>query len=378
MHRRTFLPTLGAAIAAPALTPRDGSQPSDFSALLSAAGVPAFAMVTITNGEARFLHQGMRRRGEPAEVDQQTVFQAASLTKPVFAFVFLALVREGRIELDRPVGSYVELPNLADARAKTITARHLLSHSSGWNNWRNQATDTLTCAFDPGSRWLYSGEGYYFLQRIMEAVTSQPMALVLRQRLFEPLGMSRSSVVGLEALDPHLATGHSLDGEPRAPFGRPLLLALRARLAARGESLDLAREADVHAALRAADPNRAPLPNFLSPNAASSLLTTTADLGRFLSHLLGAGREVTDQMLTPVVRRNEGSRWGLGLGSEAVAGRPVGWQWGDNPGFKNFVAVDPQAGSGVAILTNGDRGARVYERVVRQMTGIDHPAFLYV
>lgn len=378
MDRRTFLPALGATIAAPAFRLRDRSQPPDFSALLSGSGVPAFAMVTVTGGEARYLHQGARRRGESAAVDQQTVFQAASLTKPIFAYAFLTLVREGRIDLDRPVHQYLELPNPADPRARAITARHLLSHSSGWNNWRNQASDTLTCAFDPGSRWLYSGEGYYFLQRLMEQVTSQPMAVVLRQRVFDPLGMRHSSVVGLEALDPRLATGHSLDGEPRTPFGRPLLLALRARLAARGESLELAREADVHAALRASDPNRPPLPNFLSPNAASSLLTTTADLGRFLSHLVGAGRDVASQMLTPTIRRNEAIQWGLGLGLEEIGDRPVGWQWGDNPGFKNFLTVDAQAGTGVAILTNGDRGARVYERVLRQVTGIDHPAFLFV
>jgi hypothetical protein len=68
----------------------------------------------------------------------------------------------------------------------------------------------------------------------------------------------------------------------------------------------------------------------------------------------------------------------MGLVIEHVQGRPVGWQWGDNPGFKNFLAVDVNADSAFAIFTNGDRGARVYERVVRELTGVDHPAFLYV
>jgi CubicO group peptidase (beta-lactamase class C family) len=378
MNRRSFFPVLGAMVAAPSLRLRRAAQPDQWTELLASAKVPSFAMVTVDSRGPAHIHRGVRRRGEAAPVDQDTVFAAASLTKPVFASVFLALVREGRIELDRPLSKYLELPNPADPRAATLTARHLLSHSSGWRNWRNQLTDTLTCTFDPGTRWLYSGEGYYFLQRIMEQVTGQPMAITLRQRLFGPLGMTRSSVVGLEALEPHQATGHSLDGEPRTPFGRPTLLALRTRLAARGAGLEDAREDDVHAAQRAAEPNLPALPNFLSPNAASSLLTSTADLGRFLTFLLGPGRDVAREMVTPQVRRNEAIQWGLGLGIEQVNGRPVGWQWGDNPGFKNFVVLDLEAGSGLAIFTNGDRGARVYERVVRGVTGVDHPAFLYV
>lgn len=378
MNRRTFLPALGALVSAPTLRIRHTPQPDPWTELLGASGVPAFALVTVNARGVAFQHRGVRRRGENTPVDQDTVFQAASLTKPVFAVAFLRLVREGRIALDRPVAQYLDLPDTSDPRSATITARHLLSHSSGWRNWRNQSSDTLTCAFDPGTRWLYSGEGYYFLQRVMERVTGRSMAATLRELVLAPLGMTRSSVVGLESLEPHQATGHNLDGEPRVPFGRAALVELRKRLATRNESLEAAREEDVHAAYRAAEPNTPLLPNYLAPNAAASLLTTTADMGRFLTYLLGPGRDVAREMTTPQVRRNAAIEWGLGLGIERIEGRPVGWQWGDNPGFKNFFAVDPVGGSGVAIFTNGDRGARVYERVVRGVTGTDHPAFLYV
>ncbi len=311
-------------------------------------------------------------------MDHDTVYQAASLTKPLFALVVMQLVREKSLELDRPVHEYLALPNADDPRARSITARHLLSHSSGWRNWRNRATDALTCDFDPGSRWSYSGEGYYFLQRIVERVTGTPIAQLMRERLFTPLGMTRSSLVGLESLDPHLATGHGIDGSPRAVFMRPTLLALRARMAERQLPLDAAREEDVHATLQSAQPTLPVLPNYLAPNTASSLLTTTADLARALTWMLGDGRSLAREMVTPQVRRNEALQWGLGLGIESVAGRSVGWQWGDNPGFKNFFALDLDGGTGTVALTNGDRGARVYERVIRQVTGVDHPAFLFV
>src|SRR5207237_10645877 len=93
------------------------------------------------------------------------------LRKPVFAFLVLGLVGDGVLDLDRPLGEYLPLPNPADERARTITARHALSHSSGWRNWRFGNDQLLTADFAPGSRFSYSGEGYYFLQRVVEHAT---------------------------------------------------------------------------------------------------------------------------------------------------------------------------------------------------------------
>jgi hypothetical protein len=136
--------------------------------------------------------------------------------------------------------------------------------------------------------------------------------------------------------------------------------------------------------MRVAEPALPVLPNFLAPNAAASLVTTSADFGKFLAHVLQAPRlggmpaAIATQMFAPQVRRNAAVHWGLGVGLETIGGRNVGWQWGDNPGFKNFVYIDLSGGDAAAIFTNGDRGARIYERVLRTMTGIDHPAFIFV
>jgi hypothetical protein len=54
------------------------------------------------------------------------------------------------------------------------------------------------------------------------------------------------------------------------------------------------------------------------------------------------------------------------------------WQWGDNPGFKNFFFASPATAQALVVFTNGDRGARVYERVIRATTGQDRPAFLWL
>jgi CubicO group peptidase (beta-lactamase class C family) len=93
---------------------------------------------------------GVSRAGEADRVTPDTVYAAASLTKTVFAWVFLGLVQEGLVSLDRPVRDYLPLPNPDDARSATITARHLLSHTGGWRNWRN-TRPLLTADFKPGS-----------------------------------------------------------------------------------------------------------------------------------------------------------------------------------------------------------------------------------
>jgi hypothetical protein len=75
---------------------------------------------------------------------------------------------------------------------------------------------------------------------------------------------------------------------------------------------------------------------------------------------------------------NQSLGWGSGIGLEQVAGRKYVWHWGDNPGFKNFIVGEPASGSAIVIFTNGNSGQRVYERVIRARTGVDHPAFLWL
>jgi CubicO group peptidase (beta-lactamase class C family) len=278
----------------------------------------------------------------------------------------------------------LSLPNPEDVRSNTITARHLLSHSGGWRNWRNNTSTALTADFDPGSRWSYSGEGFFFLQRIVEKLTGKSVPLLARERVFEPLGMKRSSMVGLAELEPFQATGHSGRGEVTQPFGRPTLLELRRMMSAKGASLESAKVEDSEQAIKTAEPTLPVLPNFLSPNAAASLLTTAHDFALFLRHLVtarragGAPAAIVNLMMSPQIKCNDAVQWGLGVGLEDLGARRFAWQWGDNPGFKNFFYADPREMKAMAVFTNGDRGARVYERVIRALTGEDHPAFLWL
>jgi CubicO group peptidase (beta-lactamase class C family) len=366
-----------------ALLPVEQPRDEDFDRLLRLANVPSFSMAVVDGDRITTRSVGVRRAGEAERATPETVYAAASLTKTVFSYVFLGLVNEGLLALDRPVRDYLPLPNPDDARSAKITAKHLLSHSGGWRNWRNNNSQMLSADFEPGTRWSYSGEGFFFLQRIVEKLTGKSVPDLTRERVFAPLGMKRSSMTGLAQLEPHQATGHNFRGEAVQPFGRPTLLELRRMMEARGLSLEAAKTEDSEQAIKTAEPPLPVLPNFLSPNAAASMLTTASDFAIFLRHLVtarragGAAAAIMQQMMTPQIRCNEAIQWGLGVGIEEQDGNRAAWQWGDNPGFKNIYFADPQRMSAIVVFTNGDRGARVYERVIRATTSTDHPAFLW-
>lgn len=351
--------------------------------LLRLASVPSVSLARITGDRITTRSLGVRRAGSADVVDPNTVYAAASLTKAIFAYAFLGLVHEGAVSLDRPVREYLALPHPDDPHAGRLTARHLLSHSGGWRNWRNTNTQLLTSDFEPGTQWSYSGEGFYFLQRIAESITGKGIGQVMRERVFQPLGMTRSSMAMLDSFEPNRASGHGGRGQPVTPFGEATMLELRRLLTVRGRPTDDATTADVEQAARTAAPSLPVLPNFLPLNAAASLLTTASDFGRFLQHLVNAPKAGGDpaaivaMMMTPQIRCNERVQWGLGVGLEQTRTGLAAWQWGDNPGFKNYFFADPARGEAMVVFSNGDRGARVYERVIRSITGEDRPGFLW-
>ena len=355
----------------------------DIPRLLELATVPGMSIATVRGDGITVEGFGVRRSGTEDKVTGDTAFEAASLTKPVFATIVMQLVAEGVIDLSKPLGEYLPLPNPSDERSKRITATHVLSHSGGWRNWRNNVQTVLTADFDPGSRFSYSGEGYFFLQRVVETVTGKSVSQLARARVFEPLGMRSSGFIWRPQLDGILASPHTNRGVPMDSFGARTAKAFHGLAAEIGKPVEDWTAADVEKALPRVDANLPVLPNFLVPNAAASLITTAREYGTFVRWLLGngpvkGGRAIFDRMLVQQATINESLGWGSGIGLEQTGGRRYAWHWGDNPGFKNFVIIEPAAGSAVVLFTNGNAGQRVYERVLRGRTGIDHPAFLWL
>lgn len=131
--------------------------------LLNKYNVPGTAMSIIRNGELVYSKGwGVKRIGEGAQINEQTIFPAASLTKPVFAYGAMMLVKDGRLDLDRSLSDYLDDPYIqGDDRLQKITARMVLSHTTGFPNWRpgrwTGSPKPLTIQFEPGTNFRYSG-----------------------------------------------------------------------------------------------------------------------------------------------------------------------------------------------------------------------------
>lgn len=314
-------------------------------------------------------------------VTAESLFPAASLGKPVFAYAAMRLVDDGTLDLDRPLKSYVADHAPADPRGDKVTARHVLSHTSGFRNWRGSMNQPLVPEFEPGSRFRYSGEGFYYLQRAVEKITAGAFEQFMQQRLFGPFGMRSSTYAWRDDTDARLVTGHDRGSAARSQsrdFAGRLLQYARAQ----DRPLSSFTHEDIVAAMAAIKPSPPPLPNFMIPNSAGSLLTTVTDYAAFLNHVLapsGHAAEVAPgtvrQMLAPATRINTAISWSLGWGLEGHEGRDYIWHWGDNGNFKNFVLAHLPSRSAIVVFTNGHNGLRVAEAVVAAASGHEHPAF---
>ena len=324
---RLVAAALAALLSAPLAAQPTVQTEGAIRALMAEAQVPGVSLAVVEDGAVAWTGAyGLADVESEAPVTPETVFEAASLSKPVTAYVALRLAERGVIDLDAPLWDVLPYERLAhDARARTLTPRLVLTHRTGLPNW---GATPLDLSLTPDERWGYSGEGFVYLQRAMEAATGEPLDALARREVFEPFGMTHSSFVRRDGRAQ--ATGYDMLGEPRA--------------------------------LRQSD----------DANAAASLVTTAGDYARFLAGVLrgdGLAAETAREALArqtdvpaapfsddgdPAVGARVG--WGLGWGVQDNEGRRAIWHWGDNGSFRAFVVGDPDRQSGVVFLTNSENG----------------------
>lgn len=316
-----------------------------FKTLLEKADIPGISVAVIDQGKIQYLGAlGVRSADSKLPVSENTIFSAASLSKPVFAYAVLKFADAGKFDLDKPLYEYFPYEDLQhDERYKKITARMILSHTSGLPNWRD---GKLELNFDPGARYSYSGEGYVFLQKVIEKVTEKPLDEWMQEQVFQPLGMTRSSYVWQEPFEDDYALPHDEDLSTRQ-FNK-----------------------------------------YENGNTAYSLLTTAKDYGRFLLEILQmqpAKKSSFSQMLQPRLYVTEkwaqdsptrkDIAWGLGWGLEYNANGQYFWQWGDNGTFKAFVIGNKATGKGLVYFTNGSNGLSITAEVLQKVFGDTHTIF---
>lgn len=295
--------------------------------LMEAAEIPGLQVAWIDHDRIAWTGAfGVRDADTGTPVNDGTIFEAASLSKPVVAYVALRLIGRGELDLDTPLWDDIGYERLAhDERARSITTRMVLTHTTGLPNWGDTP---LRLIRDPGQSWSYSGEGFVFLATMLEQRTGLPLERLVQREVFDPLGMIHSSFVWETRFDSTAATPHDLLARPR----------------------------------RKNKPTTA--------NAAASLHTTATEYARFvIAVLTGEGLDpdlaaMMREPLVPVEARGqaEASRhlaWGLGWGiQDGERGRAI-WHWGDNGNFRCFVIAFPEREQGLVYFTNSNSGLAI-------------------
>ena len=232
-----FLLTMSAAVTGRAAPPKPSAIDAAVHALMAKTHAKGIAVAIIDGGKVRYVQAyGVRdAKGDPLRTD--TVMYGASLTKTLFAYHVLQLVDQGKLALDTPLADYLDKPltdydtnaiypgkygpyqDLAgDARWKQITARHVLTHSTGFANfWFIEPDQKLRIHFDPGAHFSYSGEGMSLLQFVIENGRKDRGLSVdmdaLTQGTFNRLGMTRTRLMWRADFRPNLADGFNDKGE---------------------------------------------------------------------------------------------------------------------------------------------------------------------
>lgn len=168
--------------------------------------IPALSIVIIQNGRVMYYKATGVKNDKQEVVDTNSVFEAASMTKPVFAYAVHKLIQKHQINLDTPLYKYHPYDDIDyDDRYKLLTARMVLSHTTGLPNWRNGGE--LAIKFEPGTKYGYSGEGFEYLGLVVKHVLGKKIQDIVQTEVLSPLSINNSFLIKNKYVLDHLADG---------------------------------------------------------------------------------------------------------------------------------------------------------------------------
>lgn len=325
--------------------------------LMRAAEVTGLGLTIFNGGKVAYSKAyGFRDTERKLPLTENSVMTAASLSKPTFAYLVMQLVGEGKLDLDKPVRQYLPKPlpeyeayrDLAgDERWRKITPRMLLSHTSGFPNWRWLNEDRkLRMHFEPGARYAYSGEGIALMQLVVEAVTGKGLEELMQERVFGPPGMTRTSMVTQERFTEDYANAYDEWGRSLGPQRR--------------------KRAD----------------------AAGSMQTTLGDFTRLMQAVMvgtGLTEKARDEMLrrqveirskrqfptlsTETTSDNRKIRlsYGLGWGLYWCQYGKAYFKEGHDEGFRHYTVIFDGPKDGMILMTNSSNGEGIFKELLETL-----------
>jgi len=324
---------------------------------MQAAKVTGIGLAILNDGKIVYLQgYGQRDTSGAKPLNPDSIMSAASFTKVAFAYLVMQLIQDGVIDLDKPAYQYLSkpLPDYreykdlgGDDRWKKITPRMLLSHTSGFPNWRRFTPDKkLRIYFEPGSRYAYSGEGIALLQLVVESATKKSLEDLTREKVFKPLNMTRTSLTWHLNYEENHAEGYDENGKSLGPQRR------------------------------------------LIADAAGSMKTTPRDFALFLQAVANGQRlreDTLNLMLTPQVQIKSKHQfptlapettdendavalsYGLGWGLYFTPYGEALFKEGHDDGWRNYCIYFREPKIAMVIMTNSSNGENVYDELLQKL-----------
>lgn len=296
--------------------------------------IPGLSIAIINNKEMVY-HQvfGVANTKTKEAVDKQSLFEGASLSKPIFAYFVMKMVENGTIDLDRPLYEYLPHPGISPESQddyKLITARMVLAHQSGFPNHANN--QPIKLAFKPGTDFMYSGEAYQYLAAVigikMGVGFKEGLNRLFQEEVTKPLNMPHTTFVWDDYLELHKVFGHDAEGLPTQ--NKP------------GEGRWSGK----------------------TFNAFSSVHSEASEFAKFIIAMLkkeGMGREMFDQFLreqthfkddNPIKIETGQTGWGLGFAQKPTKNGLMHLHTGNNHDFQAYAMFVPEQEYGLVLFTN--------------------------
>ena len=311
---------------------------------MDSIGMPGLSLALI-NDEQIVYHRtfGVINVETNQRVSNETIFDAASMTKTPFAFLVMRLAEKGILDLDKPLFTYLPYPDIAhDKRYKLITARMVLSHTTGFPNWRFfNENGKLDIKFAPGTQFQYSGEGYEYLANVIAhlmKVKKNDLQELFNEEVAKPLGMDKTFFTWNSWLEEHRATGH-VDGK-----------------VAEGYGIDSEN------------------PNFY---ASYSMQTEAANYAKFLIGMMneeGLKKESYDDMLKvqfPNASQAGERQWGLGIAIKRTEFGDEYSHGGFNLNFSSEFMFNKKQKVGYVFFTNCNKGSDLNKKLLKFLRSND-------
>jgi D-alanyl-D-alanine-carboxypeptidase/D-alanyl-D-alanine-endopeptidase len=334
--------------------------------LMKVASVQGMEIAIFNNNKPVYKKAfGYKRLDTKQPLKTNTNIYGASLSKALFAVLVMKLVEEGRLDLDKPLQSYLPKPIYEyptqtkwhdhyedlknDSSYKKITARMCLDHTTGLPNWRWFEPDQkLRIKFPPGSKYSYSGEGLVYLQVVMERSLGTTLEKLAQEKIFGPLKMSMSSYAWQPKFESDYSVGHN----------------------ANGQVYDKDKDNE--------------------PRSASTLETTLDDYTTFVKSILEKKilkPSSIKEMFRPQMRIRSVQQFGLNSQRDSSANDAIhlsyglGWglfqspygiaafKEGHGDGFQHYVIVFPDQGTGILIMSNSDNAESIFKNLLEFTIG---------